>query len=175
MKTNLAVVRCGWRRWLRIGAISLLSVTAAHAADVSGVYADAGTPLSHASAASSEVPSLYAWLRLEFDPKVVSVLRDQTGRVVLNHSGDVIDANVYDNDGALSWSKQWREGVDFVQRGGRVLLSSRGPQFGNDEIVLTLERLPENELLQVTVQRVSPTTLGPAARKIGSALFHQLL
>lgn len=174
MNSNLPVLRCDWRRWLVICAVIWGAAIQVNAAEVSGVYADGGTLLESASHQTVEVPSLYAWLRLEFDPKVANVLRDQVGHVVLKHAGSLIDVEVYDSDGAMSWSKQWQEGEDFVQQDGRVILCARGVRFGNDEIILVLERLPDNELLQVTVQRVSPTMLGPAARKVGSALFHQM-
>jgi len=173
MPTLHAVSR-NWTHWFSLAVIILSAAVQLKAVDLSGVYADGGTNVPTSSDQAKGESSLHALLRLEFDAKVASVLREQTSQVKIKHESGLLDIEVYDVNESISWSARWVEGRDYLIQGERLIARLKAAHLGADEIILTLERLPNYGLLQVSTQRVSPTVLGPAARKLGTALFYSM-
>jgi hypothetical protein len=161
-----------WRCWLGAVAITLATALDAPALDLSGSYAEGGTYVPGSSGNSTDEPSLSALLRLQFSSEWVNMLRDNTSHVRVKHEGSQIKIEVHDLSGAVNWTARWTEGEAYVQKGERVILRFPEPRRGIDEIILILEQVPNHGLLQVSVQRVQATVLGPAARKLGTYLFH---
>ena len=62
-------------------------------------------------------------------------------------------------------------GERFSEQNERLVVRSPAGRFGDDKIVLILERVAEHGFLQVSVQRIVPTMFGPAARKLDTFLF----
>ncbi|HTO04864.1 MAG TPA: hypothetical protein VL069_14225 [Opitutus sp.] len=161
------------RSWLGAILIGFMAVAVGRAADLSGIYADTGTRIaSGVSAQSAEEPSLFALLKFEFVPEVVSMLRGQTASVKIVHADNQLEVVVYDLEGTEIWSALWTEGERYFRQGDRLILRSPPGRFGDDKVLLILEQVPEHGLLQVSVQRIVPTMFGPAARKLDAALFH---
>lgn len=152
--------------------VGCVAVAVGKAADLSGTYVDTGTRIaSSISGSLAEEPSLYALLRFEFEPDMVRVLRERTATVKIAHSRHVIEVAAFDADGLEIWSALWAEGETFSEQEKRVVVRSPAGRFGDDKIILILERLAEHEFLQVSVQRIVPTMFGPAARKVDTLLF----
>ena len=173
MSTPTALSHAG-KRLSALLALALLLPLPAQAVDLSGIYADGGTNVPSGPNAPVEEPSLRALLSLEFDSKLVSVRRDQTSHVVVKHSGDQLVLEVYDINETISWSARWFEGREYFIQGDRAVVRFPPTRVGGEELILVIERLPETGLLQVTAQRLSATMLGPAARKVGMALFYAM-
>jgi hypothetical protein len=173
MSTSSALSPAG-KRWPALLALALFLPFSAQAIDLSGIYADGGTNVPSGTNPPTEEPSLGAWLSLEFDANLVRVRRDQTSHVVIKHSGDELVLEVYDIDETIRWSARWIEGREYLIQGDRAVVRISPTRVGGAEVILVIERLPESGLLQVTAQRVSATMLGPAARKVGMALFHAM-
>jgi hypothetical protein len=173
MRTPPAVFRDSQRSFGLLVIFLLMAVTGS-AIDLSGIYADGGTTIPSGTDRSVEEPSLRALLSLEFDSNLVSALRDQTSHVVIKHEGDQLLIEVYDVNETVSWSARWIEGREYVIQNARLIARFPPTRVGGEEILLVIERLPDHGLLQVSTQRVSATMLGPAARKMGTALFHAM-
>ena len=173
MRTSLPLLR---RNHGCLGLITLflILVVTGRAVDLSGVYVDGGTPIPGGPSQLPEQPSLRALLTHEFDSKLATVSQDQTSHVVVKHSGDELLIEVYDVEEKVSWSARWIEGRQYSVQGDRVIVRVPSAKASGDELILVLERLPVHGLLQVSAQRVSPTVLGPAARNLGTALFHTM-
>ncbi len=166
------------RGWLGVLAAVLTTVVLAAAdeteAGLSGLYADEGTTVASDSGLFVGNASLHALLKLEFDPKVVNVLDDETAQIAVKHEGTLLEIQAFDHEGTVSWKAQWREGDGYVQRGRVVVLRFRTEKFGSDEFIVQLESVTVHRLLQVKVQRVAPTLLGPVVRATGTYLFHRM-
>lgn len=164
-----------WLRWLWSVAVLLGGAAASEssAADLSGDYADGGTVVAAESGALPVEPSLRALLGLQFDPAVVSVVRDQTLHVTIKHGNGRLEIEAFDLENNVVWQGRWNERVGYVQRGANVILRFR-EGAGSGEIVLTLTTLAPHGLLQVSAQRITPTMLGPDTRPLGTYLFHRM-
>lgn len=166
-----------WRvgRWLLGAAI----LTAAFGAEVrlvelSGDYEDGGTTVAGESELSMWDASLHALLRLEFDPRLSSLRREQTSHVKVFHGGGRLSIEVYDRDGEVSWRGQWRENDGYSRRGEAAILRFRVAGTSNEDVMLVFEPVAPQGLLQVTAHRITPTILGPAVKKLGTYLFHRV-
>lgn len=162
-----------WRRMF--GAVLFLAMAVtAHAADVSGLYADDGTTVEWKGARPLVSPSFHAVMRLEFDPQIAGHRTKQTSEVKVTHEGNGLEIEVYDREGEVIWRRSWNEGGDYVQRGEQLVLRFRPKPEADEETLLTLESVTEHGLLQVTARRLKPTLLGPVTEVIGIFLFHRL-
>lgn len=171
MSAGLNVIRVG--RWLLGAAISCFAFgTEVRLADMSGDYEDAGTTVAGETELAVWGASLHALLRLEFDPRLASVRRDQTSRISLKHGGGVLAIEVYDVDGEVCWRGRWRENEGYARRGEAAILRFRVGGPASEEVMLILQPAPGG-LLQVTAHRMTPTVLGPGVKKLGTYLFHR--
>lgn len=171
---TLPLLSCGWHGWLGAIVIALAAVAPARAVDLSGSYVDGGTAVTSGVGRTLAEPSLYALLSLEFDPAMVKVLRERTSHVTIAHTAGEMNLEVFDENGTVSWSVRWIEEEGYVERGERVFLRFPAPREEKDEIIVVLERVEPHGLLQVSVQRVTPTLLGPVSEKPEVYLFHRM-
>jgi hypothetical protein len=162
-----------WRGLLGPVFVGVTLVGAASAQDLSGDYDDGGTWVASQSGEMAGEPSLHALLRREFDPALTNLRRDETAHVAIKAGAGQLDVEAYDNEGSVSWRAQWRENEDYVSRGAAVILRFRSEAAGSGDILLTLEPVTPEGLLQVRVQRVTPTVLGPVSTTLGTYLFHR--
>jgi hypothetical protein len=163
-----------WRGWI---AAVLLAVTAAaddRAPDLTGVYDDEGTVVSTATGRPADGGSLHALLSLEFVPALARILHDQTAQVRIKHSRTSLEIEVIDRDGKVSWQGAWKQGEDYGLREGRVVLHFKPGKFGRDEFLLMFRNVTTHRLLELEVQRLTPTLLGPTVHPIGTYLFPRL-
>ncbi len=173
MNAGLSVIRIG--RWL-LGAVISCSAfgTEVRLADMSGDYEDAGTTVAGETELAVWGASLHALLRLEFDPRLANLRREQTSHVTVKHGGGVLAIEVYDVDGEVSWRGRWRENEGYARRGEAAILRFRVGGSAKEEVMLILEPVASQGLLQVTAHRITPTVLGPGVKKLGTYLFHRV-
>jgi hypothetical protein len=163
---------------LRLIPVLLLTLTVLPAAstsrtDVSGAYDDEGTIAEPPPGEPPRVISLHALLTLQFIPGVVQLLHDQTGEVRLTLTPGRFHMAITNRDGEVAWERTWREGDDFGLQEGRIVLRYRAAREGEDDYFLRLESVTAYKLLQVEVQRHTPSILGPKIQPLGTYLFHR--
>lgn len=163
----------GWRWFLIAAALTAAAVAEEGAAGIPGVYEDDGTTVTSGAASTEGIPSFLALLKLEFDPAVAKVLHDETAQIAVRQEENLVEIEARDADGTVSWTGRWIEGDGWVRQGAAIVLRFRATRVGAEEFRILLEPLSENGLLQVQVQRVTPTVLGPAVRSMGTYLFHR--
>jgi hypothetical protein len=165
------------RQWRgRIVAV-LLAVTAAAeeaAADLTGIYDDEGAVIATAAGRPADRGSLHALLSLEFVPALARIIHDQTARVRIKHSRTSLGIEVIDLDGKVSWQGAWKQDEDYGLREGRVVLHFKSGKFGRDEFLLMFRNVTAHRLLELEMQRLTPTLLGPTVHPIGTYLFPRL-
>lgn len=162
-----------WARSLRVSTLLLAVVATGKSADMSGVYEDRGTLVSSSPFSATE-PSFYGALSLVFDPELTNALHGQTSRIIVKHAARELQIEVYDSDDVVIWSRRWKEGEGYVQQGNSVILRFRVGAWGTEEIFMILQPADTGGLLELTMQRVKPTALGPAVLQKAIYLFHQL-
>jgi hypothetical protein len=148
-------------------------VTPAREPEITGTYEDAGTIAVAPPGDAPTVVSLHALLVAEFNPGLARVLHEQTGNVRLTHTAGLFRAEILNRDGEVAWERTWRQGDDYAVRGTQILLRFKAAREGGDDFVLRLETVTAYKLLQVDVQRLTPTLLGPHMRPMGTFLFHR--
>lgn len=151
------------------------STTETSTVNLSGDYEDGGTVVSASSDFAGREPSLAAMLQLVFDAKIASALHDQTARVTLKQTERDLDIEIRDRDDTVAWHGHWRAGAEYQQQGAAIVLRFRRDRPMADEVFITLEPAADNRLLQLTVQRVEATVLGPSVRDRGTYLFGRVL
>lgn len=154
-------------------SIALVAAAATPAAEVGGVYDDEGTIVVAPPGDPPPVVSLHALLTLQFIPGVVQMLHDQTGEVRLTHTTGRFHMAITNREGEVAWERTWREGDDFGLQEGRVVLRFKAAREGDDDYFLSLETVTAYKLLQVEVQRHTPSLLGPRIQSLGTYLFHR--
>ncbi|ACB76404.1 hypothetical protein [Opitutus terrae] len=160
----------GRRFLLLLAAVTLGCALRAAPIELSGVYADEGTVVSGDPTLFTSQVSLHALLRLEFDPRLASQRREETSEVRLTHTAGVLAVEAYEADGTLSWRSRWNAGEGRSSLGRVVTLRMRAAHAGADDYLLVLEPV-NSQLLQVRIQRLEPTLLGPMVRATGVYLF----
>lgn len=168
-----------FRAWLGLLAFCLpLSLSAAAVElklnDLSGDYEDGGTTAEDNAASPNFEPSLAALLRLEFDQRLAGVRHDETARVRVAQSPGALAIEIFDKENAVVWKGRWEEGSGYVRRGAAIVLRFQTGTTIADEVFLSLEPVAENRLLQVTVQCVQSTLLGPGVTQRGVYLFSRV-
>lgn len=166
------------RRTLRLlpvmlGALAMLPAAALPATEVSGVYDDEGTIVVAPPGEPPPVVSLHALLTLQSIPGVVQLLHDQTGEVRLTHTPGRFHMAITNREGEVAWERTWREGDDFGLQGNQIVLRFKAAREGEDDHFLRLESVTAYKLLQVEVQRHTPSLLGPRIQSLGTFLFHR--
>lgn len=141
--------------------------------ELTGVYDDEGTIVVPPPGAPPELVSLHALLTLQSIPGVVRLLHDQTGEVRLTHTAGTFHMAITNREGEEAWERTWRAGDDYGMQDGRVLLRFKAARDGEDDHFLVLETVTTYKLLQVEVQRHTPTILGPRIQSLGTFLFHR--
>jgi hypothetical protein len=154
-------------------ALALLPAAPARATEVGGVYDDEGTIVVAPPGEPPPVVSLHALLTLQFIPGVVQLLHDQTGEVRLAHTPGRFHMAITNREGEVAWERTWREGDDFGVQGKTIVLRFKAAREGDDDYFLHLESVTAYKLLQVEVQRHSPSLLGPRIQSLGTFLFHR--
>jgi len=144
------------------------------AADITGSYADKGTAVASDGSLAPDGISLRALLNLEFDSATAGIIYENTSRVDLVQLTRDIDTRFHTVDGILRWrGEYWRTSGGLASDGERVVLSLRkNPK--EDLYFLIFERLDQENLLLVSVTRISPTIIGPSARPVGTYVFNRL-
>lgn len=148
-------------------------VTPAREPEITGTYADDGTIAVAPPGDAPKVVSLHALLVAEFSPGLAKVLHEQTGSVRLTHTAGLLRAEILNRDGEVAWERTWRQGDDYAVRGSQILLRFKAARENGDDFVLRLETVTAYKLLQVEVQRLTPTLLGPRVQPMGTFLFHR--
>ena len=148
-------------------------VTPPREPELTGAYEDAGTIAIAPPGDPPPVVSLHALLVAEFMPGLVRILHDQTGEVRLTHTAGLLRAEITNRDGEVTWERHWRQGTDYGMQGPRVILRFEGARPEDDDFLLLLETVTAYKLLQVEVQRHTPTLLGPRIQPMGTYLFHR--
>ncbi len=148
-------------------------VTPAREPEITGTYADDGTIAVAPPGDEPKVVSLHALLIAEFNPGLAKVLHEQTGSVRLTHTAGLLRAEILNRDGEVAWERTWRQGDDYAVRGAQILLRFKAARENGDDFILRLETVTAYKLLQVEVQRLTPTLLGPRMQPMGTFLFHR--
>ncbi|MFZ5494811.1 MAG: hypothetical protein ACOZE5_05670 [Verrucomicrobiota bacterium] len=159
--------------WLAPGVLSAALVAPHREPEITGAYEDEGAIAVAPPGEPPPVVSLHALLTVQFIPGVARLLHEQTGEVRLTHTAGRLRAEITNRDGEVAWERIWRQGEDYGVQGARVVLRFKGVRPHDDDFLLLLETVTAYKLLQVEVQRLTPTLLGPRARPMGTYLFHR--
>lgn len=159
-------------RWsvFALGILLVFSGAAARAVDLSGTYSDKGTALATDDSKLSGEISLHALLSLNFDAK--RDVYESTDEVKFEQTAEGLDARIYNTDGKEVSKAQWRKDREYREEDKKLTLTLRGA--GDQAGVLVFEPSSDGKYLEVTVARLTPTTFGPVAQKIGSVIFPKL-
>ncbi len=141
---------------------------------ITGVYDDEGMIAVPPPGEPPPLVSLHALLTLQFMPGIVSHLHNETGEVRLTHTAGQFKMEITNRDGEVAWTRVWREGSDYDIRDGKVALRFKAVREGGPEHVLLLDTVTTHQLLQIEVQRHTPTVLGPKVEAQGIFLFPRL-
>jgi hypothetical protein len=147
----------------------------ARADNLSGAYLDAGS----AAAAPSEpeqatVPvSLQALLTLEFDRDLAGPQFSPASRIEITQTDTFFRIICKDPFGAETWTGQWKMGQGYGTEDGRVHLIFRSKRHEPDDFLFVLNSTGPDKLLVVEVQRITPTSFGPAAKLQGMYVFER--
>jgi hypothetical protein len=163
-----------WRGWIAAVLLVVMVKADERAPDLTGIYDDEATVITTSIGRPADGASLHALLSLEFVPALARILHDQTGQVRIKHSRASLEIEVLDREGKVSWLSVWRQGEDYALREGRVILHLRPGKFGRDEFLLMFRNVTNHRLLELEVQRLTPTLLGPTVHPIGTYLFPRL-
>lgn len=163
----------GWHVLLAAAVLTVSSAAAESRPDVSGVYSDEGTTVVGNSSLFSGVVSLHALLRLEFDSRLAALRNEETAEVRVTHEGTTLDFEIVDRDGEVTWKTRWKVGEGMSQDGRVLILRMRAERSATEEFFVLLEPAQDG-LLQVKVQRMKATILGPVVEATGTYLFGRL-
>lgn len=138
---------------------------------ITGVYDDEGMIAVPPPGDPPPVVSLHALLTLQFIPGIISLLHDETGEVRLTHTAGQLKMEITNREGEVAWTRTWRAGDDYDVRAGRVVLRFKAVRDGGVDHLLLLDTVTAHKLLQIEVQRHTPTVLGPKIESLGTYLF----
>lgn len=162
-----------WRYWIAAAVIAATATAREREVDLTGVYDDEGAVVATATGRADGV-SLHALLKLEFVPALARILHDQTAQIRIKQGRASLEIEVIDRDGKVSWQGAWERGDGYVVREGHLILHFKPGKFGQDEFLLIFKTVTMHRLLEVEVQRLTPTVLGPSIHPIGTYLFPRL-
>ena len=157
-----------------LAAASLLATVITSAADLSGTYENAGILVSSATAQPEGTISFQGLLSLEFDYALARALHAETNRVTIRQTETHFTIECRNLDDQVTWSRRWQKGAGYGVEGDRAELVFRAPQLKDDAYVFSLQRVPQRDLLLVTVERLNATSFGPSAQPVGTFLFGRL-
>lgn len=154
--------------------LCLLSLTAAHAADIAGQYADKGTMIPTGDGGQPQEMSLHAILQLDFDYERVRERYAATDHVEFRQGRHTLEARMSTADDTLRYHGAWSTGEGYTNAEDQVVLRLRGAKHGGDTFVCVMSLVEGGELLQVEVSRLVTTSVGPTAQPVGTYLFPRL-
>lgn len=154
-------------------ALRAAPVAPQHFPELTGVFEDVGTIAVAPPGEPPKVVSLHALLAAQFNPELARLLQVDTGEVRLKHTEGLFEAEITNRDGEVAWRMAWRRGEGYGLRDGRVVLRHKAARESEPDYLLLLDTVTAYKLLQVEVQRLKPTVLGPQAEPMGTYLFHR--
>lgn len=157
-----------------MAAVAVAASAAAKEPDIAGTFADDGTTIVKVEHGPAGAVSLRALFALEFDPRAARLLHERTAEIRIVEGPVSLTVLALDAEGAVAWQRDWRLGDGYARNDGRVMLRLRSDRHGRDEFVLNLEAVTEHRLLQVELQRLTPTLLGPMLAPLGTWVFPRL-
>jgi len=163
-----------WRYWIVTALLVGSAAAVEPEPDLTGVYDDEGTVVTTDVGRASDGVSLHALFKLEFVPALARILHEQTTQIRIKHNRASLEVEVTDPDGKVIWQGAWQHGEGYAMRDGRVVLHFKPGKFGQDEFLLLLRTITVHRLLEVEVQRLTPTLLGPSVHPVGTYLFPRL-
>jgi hypothetical protein len=139
--------------------------------EISGTYDDEGTVAIPAPEGVKIYASLHAFLSGEFSEGMSRLIHEKTGQVRLQLEKGRLEAEVTDHDGESAWRMEWKSGETYGVQKERVVILFKGTTVNDDQYRLILESVSTYKLLQVEVQRLTPSTFGLQVKPLGTYLF----
>lgn len=139
--------------------------------EISGVYDDEGTIAIPPPVGVKIFPSLHAFLSGEFSTGMSRLIHEKTGQVRLKHGAGHLEAEVTNHDGEVAWRIEWKSGDTYGVQKERVVILFKGVGVNDDQYRLLLETVSTYKLLQVEVQRLTPSMFGLQVKPLGTYLF----
>ena len=159
------------RNWSAVLFIFSLAAAAAQAVDLNGTYSDKGTAIATDDSKLSGEVSLHALLTLNLDsPADVYAASEE---VKLTQEETTLAAEIFNNEEKVVSKAKWTKDREYRLEEKKLTLTLRG-SGENQAAVLVFEPSSDGKFLEVTVARLSATTFGPVAQKIGSVVFPKL-
>ncbi|HEY8993440.1 MAG TPA: hypothetical protein VIM71_02045 [Lacunisphaera sp.] len=163
-----------WRYWVAAAWLVVTAAAEEREPNLTGIYDDEGTVVTTAVGRASDGVSLHALFKLEFVPALARILHEQTAQIRIKHHRASLEVEITDPDGKVIWQGAWQHAEGYAIRDGRVVLHFKPGKFGQDEFLLLLKTITVHRLLEVEVQRLTPTLLGPSVHPVGTYLFPRL-
>lgn len=139
--------------------------------EINGAYDDDGTVAVPPPEGVKIFPSLHAFLSGEFSPGMARLVHEKTGQVRLKHGDGHLEAEVTNHDGEVAWNIEWKSGDTYGVQKDRVIILFKGATANDDQYRLLLDTVSTYKLLQVEVQRLTPSTFGLQVKPLGTYLF----
>jgi len=152
---------------------ALLATTAARAGDLDGVYENTGSLVAAATPDSGTI-SFQGLLELNFDYTLTRALHGATNRVTIRETATHFKIECLDADDHVTWTGSWEKGAGCTTGDDRVDLTFHNSQLKYDSYVLSLQPVPQRDLLLVDVKRLNATLLGPSVQPVGTFVFGRL-
>jgi len=160
------------RLWLAVAG--LFAVATARADDLDGVYENAGSLVASRTTEAPGPISFQGLLELNFDYVLTRALHSETNRVTLRRTATHFTIQCLDADGKVTWSGRWEKGDGYTVEDGRVDLTFHNARLKYDSYVISLQPVPQRDILLVEVKRFNATPLGPSVQPVGSFLFSRI-
>lgn len=142
-----------------------------HAQSVSGVYADKGVVVQHASSADAQTVSFHGLLSQQFDAELASLNFETTSHITLEDENDVLALEIFNQDGQRTWRSVWGANRGFNHVDGSAVVRMKMGKSDDERCVLVMKPTEDNRALMVSVYHVKPSVLGPYGDPIGVYVF----
>jgi hypothetical protein len=143
-----------------------------HAFDITGRYSDKGTAVSTNETHLEGDVSLHALLCLDFNPK--SNAYASSDEIKLTQERGSLEAEVLNEDDKVMLKTHWVLDREFTLEDNRLVLTLRANASSQVGYALLFESAAEGKLLEVTVVRISATSLGPVTQRMGTYFFPRM-
>jgi hypothetical protein len=153
---------------LLIAGFFLSFGAAAWAVDLNGTYSDKGTAIATDDSKLAGEVSMHALLTLNLEaaPDVYA----STDEVTFTQEEASLEAQILNTEGKVVSKAKWAKDREYRVEENKITLTLRG-SGENQSAVLVFQPSSDGKYLEVTVARLTPTTFGPVAQKIGSVVF----